>query len=64
MDNEKKLRPQDKWDKKAGMISKSYKVNQKTAEEFKEACKIAGVSMGTQLNKMMNDFIKSVKAPE
>lgn len=30
---EKAGRPQDKWDKKAGVISKSYKVNEKTAEE-------------------------------
>lgn len=54
---EKKIRPQDKWDKKAGMVSKSYKVNEKTAEEFKTACKRAGVSMGTQLTKMMREFI-------
>lgn len=57
---EKAGRPQDKWDKKAGVISKSYKVNEKTAEEFKEACKKAGVSMGTQLTKMMNEFINEV----
>lgn len=61
---EKKTRPQDKWDKKAGVVSKTYKVNGKTAEEFKEACANAGVSMGTQLTKMMNDFIDEVKASE
>ena len=61
---EKKVRPQDKWDKKAGVISKTYKVNEKTAEKFKEACAKAGVSMGTQLTKMMNDFIEEVKASE
>lgn len=61
---EKKVRPQDKWDKKAGVIPKTYKVNEKTAEEFKEVCAKAGVSMGTQLTKMMNDFIKEVKASE
>lgn len=31
---EKKKRPQDRWDEKAGMISKTYKVNKKVAEEF------------------------------
>lgn len=59
-DKEKKTRPQDKWDKKAGVASKTYKVNEKTAAEFKEACAKAGVSMGTQLTKMMDDFIMEV----
>lgn len=35
---EKAGRPQDKWDKKAGVISKSYKVNEKTAEENQRKC--------------------------
>lgn len=61
---EKKTRPQDKWDKKAGVISKTYKVNGQTAEEFKEACAKAGVSMGIQLTKMMKQFIEEVKASE
>ena len=60
----KKSRPQDKWDKKAGVISKTYKVNGKTAEEFRVACKKAGVSMGTQLTKMMNEFIEEVQTSE
>lgn len=54
----KKSRPQDKWDAKAGVISKTYKVNKKTAEEFQEACKKEGVAMGTQLTKMMQAFSK------
>lgn len=58
---EKKLRPQDKWDAKAGVVSKSYKVNKKVAEEFQEACKKAGVAMGTQLTKMMKEFIEETK---
>ncbi|OUO80805.1 hypothetical protein B5F53_03635 [Blautia sp. An249] len=58
---EKRKRPQDKWDAKAGMISKTYKVNKKVAEEFQEACKKAGVAMGTQLTKMMKDFIEQNK---
>lgn len=57
---EKKCRPQDKWDQKAGVISKTYKINKKVAEEFQTACKKAGVSMGTQLTKMMKDFIEQV----
>ncbi len=63
-DKEKKTRPQDKWDKKAGVVSKTYKVNEKTAVEFKEACAKEGIPMGTQLTKMMNEFIEKVKASE
>ncbi len=58
---EKKIRPQDKWDKKAGVTAKTYKVHKETAEEFKDACKRAGVSMGTQLTKMMREFIDREK---
>jgi len=36
---EKKQRPQDKWDEKAGLVPKTYKINKEVAEEFKEACK-------------------------
>ncbi len=56
----KKPRPQDKWDAKAGLISKTYKVNKKTAEEFQKACKKKGIAMGTQLTKMMQEFIEKV----
>ena len=58
---EKRKRPQDKWDAKAGMISKTYKVNKKVAEVFRGACKKADVAMGTQLTKMMKDFIEQNK---
>ncbi len=60
MQGEKKIRPQDKWDAKAGVSTKSYKLNTKTAEAFKEACAKAGVSQAGQLTKMMNDFIEEV----
>ena len=36
---EKKVRPQDKWDAKAGLVSKTYKVDEKVAEEFRAVCK-------------------------
>ncbi len=56
-EKEKKVRPQDKWDAKAGVTAKTYKVNQKVAEEFQIACKQRGIAMGTQLTKMMQEFI-------
>lgn len=61
---EKKSRPQDKWDAKAGLISKTYKVNKEVAEEFKAVCKKSGVAMGTQLTKMMKEFIEVNKNNE
>lgn len=57
----KKSRPQDKWDAKAGVIAKTYKVDKKVAEEFQAACKMSGVAMGTQLTKMMKEFIEEVE---
>ena len=57
---EKKKRPQDKWDEKAGLAPKMYKVNKEVAEEFRQACKEAGVAMGTQLTKLMKQFIEEV----
>lgn len=58
MENESKKRPQDKWDAKAGLVAKTYKVNKEAAEEFQRCCKAQGIAMGTQLTKMMQDFIK------
>lgn len=58
---EKKKRPQDRWDEKAGMISKTYKVNKKVAKEFQVACKEKGIAMGVQLTNMMKEFIENNK---
>lgn len=64
MQNESKARPQDKWDAKAGVVSKSYKINARTVEKFKEACEKAGVSQAGQLTKMMNEFIEQVNSKQ
>lgn len=64
MQSEKKMRPQDKWDAKAGVISKTYKINASTVEAFKEACEKAGVSQAGQLTKMMNEFIEQVNSKQ
>lgn len=61
MDEEKKTRPQDRWDAKAGLKSKTYKVNAEVAAEFQEACKRLNVAMGTELTKMMQQFINEHK---
>lgn len=56
---EKKKRPQDKWNEKAGLISKSYKLKKELVEDFAEACEAAGVSQAGQLSKMMQEFIEN-----
>lgn len=58
---EKKVRPQDRWNAKAGLISKSYKLKKEVVEQFAEACERAGVSQAGQLTKMMQDFINNTK---
>ncbi len=53
-----------KYEKKAGWVSKSYKLKKEVVEEFAEACEKAGVSAAGQLTKMMKEFIEEVKASE
>ena len=57
---EKKIRPQDKWNAKAGYISKSYKLKKDVVESFAKACEQAQTSQAGQLTKMMQQFIESV----
>lgn len=58
---EKKIRPQDKWNAKAGLISKSYKLKRELVEEFADACEKVGVSQAGQLSTMMREFIEKNK---
>ena len=60
MEQEKKVRPQDKWNAKAGYISKSYKLKREVVEEFAEACQKAGVSQAGKLTELMKSFSESI----
>ena len=53
---EKKARQQDKWDAKAGMVSKTYKVKREAAEAFAEKCKEQGISIGIKLSELMSMY--------
>lgn len=53
-----------KYEESKGIIAKSYKLPRSVADEFKDACERAGVSMSGQLQKMMQDFIALHPAPE
>ena len=51
----------EKYTKKVGIISKSYKLKKELVEEFALACDKAGTSQAAQLSKMMQQFIDMVK---
>ena len=51
----------DKWQKKVGIISKSFKLKKELTDEFKEACEKAVVSQAAQISKMMREFIDEQK---
>ena len=50
-----------KYEDKAGLMSKSYKLKREVVDQFAEACDRAGVSQAAQLSKMMKDFIEKQK---
>ena len=50
----------EKYAKKAGWISKSYKLKKDVVDEYTQACKRAGVSAAGLLTTMMKSFAKEV----
>lgn len=50
----------EKYQKKAGYMTKGFKLKRDCVEQFEEACKKAGVSQAAQITKMMNEFVKEV----
>lgn len=49
-----------RYQNKAGWVSKSYKLKKETVEAFADACNKAGVSQAGQITKMMKEFIEEV----
>lgn len=50
----------EKYQKKAGYMTKGFKIKREIAVQFEEACKKAGVSQAGQISKMMQEFIGKV----
>ena len=50
----------EKYQKKAGWMSKSYKRKREMVEAFAEACEKAGVSQAGKLTELMKGFIDEV----
>ena len=46
------------YQKKAGWVSKSYKLKKELVEQFADACEKAGVSQAGQISEMMKAFIE------
>lgn len=53
-----------KYEKKAGWVSKSYKLKRELVEQFADACRRAGVSQAGQIADMMKDFIEKTNSQE
>ena len=49
---------QERYQKKVGLVSKTYKLNGQVVEEFAAACKQRGVALGPTLTDLMLNFIK------
>jgi hypothetical protein len=47
-----------KYQQKAGLIAKSYKIKRDIAERFGKACEAAGVSQAAKISELMESFIK------
>lgn len=50
-----------KYEKKAGWVSKTYKLKKEFVDAFAEACEIRGVSQAGELMKFMQQFIEETK---
>ena len=50
-----------KYQEKAGLMSKSYKLQREVVEAFAKACEEEGISQARQLTKMMTEFAEKRK---
>ncbi len=57
-------RATEKYQKKVGLMSKSYKLKREVVEAFAEACEKAGVSQAGKLTELMKEFIAEVNRME
>jgi hypothetical protein len=54
----------EKYQKKAGWMTKGFKLKRDIVEEFEEACKEVGVSQASKITELMKQFIEEVKTSE
>ena len=51
----------EKYQKKAGYMTKGFKIKRDIADRFAKACDKVGVSQASQITKMMQGFINEVE---
>lgn len=54
----------EKYQKKAGYMTKGFKIKRDVADRFAEACDKAGVSQAGQITRMMEKFIEETNQEE
>lgn len=50
-----------KYQKKAGYMTKGFKLKRDVAERFEAACEKAGVSQAGKITELMENFIREVE---
>lgn len=51
----------EKYQKKAGYMTKGFKIKRDLAEDFARACELAGVSQAGKISELMKEFIDTVE---
>lgn len=54
----------EKYQKKAGYMTKGFKLKRELVEQFESACEKADVSQAGQISRMMQDFIEEINSNE
>lgn len=52
-------RATDKYQKKAGLVAKSFKIRRELADDFAKACERADRSQASVISEFMQEFINS-----
>ena len=52
----------EKYQKKAGWMTKGFKIKRELGDEFAEACETAGVSQASKISELMKGFIEEVNS--
>lgn len=52
----------EKYQKKAGWMTKGFKLKRELVEQFEFACKEAGVSQAGKISELMREFIEEVNS--
>ena len=58
--DERKMTPQERWRKKNGYITKGFRMHQKQADAFAEACEKVGRPQAAVITELMQKFVDEV----